>query len=136
MRFWLFKTFSISWAHSRICPIKIEREKPNKPIINLHSKSRYFFFKNVFLQKRKLPLTSLFSFHATSKLLHWEKWVIKFNIQVQWLWDSYLDYKYYNLDYKKYNPDYKWHNLQFFLYSKIIPLIIEIIPFIIQMAVL
>ena len=61
--------------------------------------------------------------------VHWEKWIIKFNMQVQWLWDNYLDYK-------KYNPDYKWQNLQFFLYSNIIPLIIDIIAFIIQMAVL
>ena len=40
-------------------------------------------------------------------LLHREKWIIKFNIQVQWLWDSHLYYKQYNLDYQKYNSDFK-----------------------------
>ena len=31
-----------------------------------------------------------------------KKWIMKFNIQLQWLWDSYLGYKQYNLDYEDY----------------------------------
>ena len=49
--------------------------------------------------------------------VHWEKWIMKFNIQVYWLWDSYLDYKYYNLDYKYYNLDYKYYNLDYKYYN-------------------
>ena len=32
-----------------------------------------------------------------------EKWIIKFNIQVQGLQDTLLNYKKYNFDYKRYN---------------------------------
>ena len=50
---------------------------------------------------------------GTNLFLHGEKWIIKFNIQVQWLRDSYLDYEQYYPDYEKHTPDSKGHNLHF-----------------------